>query len=98
MRMRAARRRGQCACAHVQVLEAKRLVVDEQMGASRAQVLEQARAKLVAAMRFGHTLYIRLANCACDFRSRYASPASPRHPIHMVLALLSRSAATTGGK
>jgi hypothetical protein len=59
---------------HVVVLEAKAMVVEERTGKrSRAQVLEQARCKLVRAMRYGHTLYVRMGNTACSFRANYSS-------------------------
>ena len=52
----------------VQVVEAKRLTLDEVQGVrSRERILEDLRVQLVSAMRFGQTLYIRLADGACDF-------------------------------
>lgn len=56
-----------------QVLEAKRLIIDEQQGRARSVVLERARTQLIKAMRFGHFLYVRLANSACDFCSKYCA-------------------------
>ena len=56
----------------VQVLEAKRMVLDEAKGTARAAVLERARVQLVNAMRFGQVLYVRLANTACDFSNKYS--------------------------
>ena len=57
---------------HVQVLEAKAMVMDERMGKkSRAQIMEAARRTLVNAMRYGQTLLIRMSNTAAPFTSRY---------------------------
>ena len=65
-----------------QVIEAKRLVLDEVTGArSQAEILEGLRQQLVAAMRYGQTLYIRLADSACDFSHAYSDEA------HFPLAL-----------
>ena len=50
------------------VIEAKQLVLDEATGRrTHEQVMESLRETLVNAMRFGQTLYIRMADCACDF-------------------------------
>ena len=50
------------------VIEAKQLVLDEATGRrTHAQVMESLRETLVNAMRYGSTLYIRLADSACDF-------------------------------
>lgn len=59
---------------HAQVLEAKEMVVDERTGRrSRAQVLERARVRLVNALRYGQTFYIRMANTATSFKTHYTS-------------------------
>ena len=59
-----------------QVIEAKRLVLDEVTGAkTHAEVMEQLRTQLVSAMRYGQTLYIRMADSACDFCGSYTDPA-----------------------
>ena len=61
----------------VQVLEAKAMVVEERTGRrSRAQVLEQARQKLVNAMRYGQALYVRMSTTACAFRTTYNGATS----------------------
>ena len=60
----------------VPILEAKKMFMDERTGASRESVLDEARQKLVQAMKGGCTLYIRLANSACDFLHKYTNPAS----------------------
>ena len=56
------------------VLEAKRMVLD--VATSRktlSEVLDECRKHLVNAMRFGQTLYIRLADSACDFSGQFSS-------------------------
>lgn len=58
------------------ILEAKKMFMDERAGATRESVLDDARAKLVQAMKMGTTLYIRLANSACDFLSKYTNQES----------------------
>ena len=55
----------------VQVLEAKRLILDEAKGMARSEVLERARTQLVKAIRFGQVLYVRMGNTACDFCGKY---------------------------
>jgi hypothetical protein len=61
----------------VQVIEAKQMVVEERTGRRNvAQCLEQARQRLVNAMRYGQTLYVRMSNTACAFTTRYSSPTS----------------------
>lgn len=61
----------------VQVLEAKAMVVEERTGKrSRAQILEQARVKLVNAMRYGQQMYVRMGNTACAFKIHYSSPTT----------------------
>ena len=60
-----------------QILEAKQMVVDERMRKkSRAQILESARQRLVNAMRYGQTLYIRMSNTATSFKQYYTSPTT----------------------
>lgn len=59
-----------------QVIEAKRLVLEEVTGKkTHADTLESLRQQLVAAMRYGQTLYIRLADSACDFSHSYSDDA-----------------------
>ena len=59
-----------------QVVEAKRLVLEEVTGKkTHADTLEALRQQLVAAMRYGQTLYIRLADSACDFSHSYSDDA-----------------------
>jgi hypothetical protein len=59
-----------------QVVEAKRLVLEEVTGKkTHAETLEALRQQLVAAMRYGQTLYIRLADSACDFSHTYSDEA-----------------------
>ena len=61
----------------VQVLEAKAMVLEERTGRrNRAQVLEQARIRLVNAMRFGQTLYVRMSTSACQFKTTYSGPST----------------------
>ena len=56
-----------------QVVEAKRLVLEEVTGKrSHADTMEGLRQQLVAAMRYGQTLYVRLADSACDFVHAYS--------------------------
>jgi hypothetical protein len=56
------------------VLEAKKLVLDcVQKRQTREQALEHCRTQLVSAMRYGQTLYVRLADSACDFNSQFSS-------------------------
>ena len=57
-----------------QVLEAKKMLVDERQGKTRTAVLEHARKQLVKTLRLGQTFYIRLANSACDFVGKYSGP------------------------
>jgi hypothetical protein len=54
-----------------QILETKKLLLDERQGMVRPAVLERTRTQLVKAMRSGQVLYVRLTNTACDFCSRY---------------------------
>ena len=56
-----------------QVLDAKKLVLDERKGVARDALLEQSRVQLVRALRYGQALYIRLSNAACDFCNKYSS-------------------------
>ena len=59
-----------------QVVEAKRLVLEEGTGKKTHEAtLEGLRQQLVAAMRYGQTLYIRLADSACDFSHAYSDDA-----------------------
>ena len=59
-----------------QVVEAKRLVLEEVTGKKTHEAtLEGMRQQLVAAMRYGQTLYIRLADSACDFSHAYSDDA-----------------------
>ena len=61
----------------VQVLEAKRMIMEERMGrCNRAQLLEQARLKLVNAMRYGQVLYVRMSTTACAFKTTYNGPTT----------------------
>ena len=56
-----------------QVVEAKRLVLEEVTGKrSHADTMEGLRQQLVSAMRYGQTLYVRLADSACDFLHAYS--------------------------
>ncbi len=58
----------------VQVIEAKAMVLDERTRRrSRAQAVDDARRRLVNAMRLGQTLLVRLSNVAWQFLDRYAS-------------------------
>lgn len=58
----------------VQVLELKEMVVDEHTGRrSHAEVMENARQRLVNAMRYGQTLYVRLSNTVPALRTRYTA-------------------------
>jgi hypothetical protein len=59
------------------VIEAKRAVLDvAQARQSLEQVLEHFRQTLVSAMRYGQTLYVRLADSAADFSNRFNSDES----------------------
>ena len=61
----------------VQVLEAKAMVIEERTGKrNRPQILEQARIKLVNAMRYGQTLYVRMSNTATQFVTTYSGPTT----------------------
>ena len=54
------------------VIEAKRLVLDVAMKRkTHEEVMESLRRELVAAMRFGHVLYVRLGDSAADFRTMF---------------------------
>lgn len=57
---------------HAEFLEGKQLFMEERGGTPRPELMERARKQLVNAMRHGLTLYIRLANSACDFVGRYS--------------------------
>lgn len=60
-----------------QILEAKQMVVDERMRKkNRTQILEGARQRLVNAMRYGQTFYIRMSNTATSFKTYYTSPTT----------------------
>ena len=62
------------------VLEAKQICLDERTGRrTRALIMEDNRKQLVHAMRYGRTLYIRCANVACPWTSRYV--ADDRFPL-----------------
>ena len=53
-------------------IEAKRMVLDvARKSATLDETLEQCRVQLVNAMRFGKTLYVRLADSACDFANTF---------------------------
>ena len=55
-------------------LEAKKLVLDVAMKRrSHSEVMEALREQLVNCMKFGQTLYIRLADSACDFVHSFTS-------------------------
>ncbi len=57
------------------VLEAKKIVVDGFQGVrSSENIMEDNRKALINAMKYGQTLYIRMANGATDFLDRYTSP------------------------
>ena len=61
----------------VQVLEAKAMVIEERTcKRNRPQILEQARIKLVNAMRYGQTLYVRMSNTATQFVTTYSGPTT----------------------
>lgn len=54
------------------VIEAKKLVLDVALKKkTRDEVLEHLRRELVAAMRFGHVLYVRLGDSAADFKTMF---------------------------
>ncbi|KAG9391722.1 hypothetical protein J8273_6498 [Carpediemonas membranifera] len=62
---------------HTMILEAKKMVVDTMQGQrSHEQIMEDNRKALVNAMKYGETLYIRLANGAPDFKEKYTDPES----------------------
>jgi len=64
------------------VLEAKSLVLDAARGVkSIDEILEGCRMQLVNSMRYGQTLYIRLADSACDFKGMFSSP--DRFPLEV---------------
>ena len=57
------------------IVEAKKMVVDvASKRKSQEDVMESLRVHLVNCMRFGQTLYIRLADSACDFLHQFTSP------------------------
>jgi len=59
---------------HAQVIETKKMVLDENRGArTRGQIMEDLRQRLVCAMRYGQTLYFRMSNTACNIVSKYSS-------------------------
>ena len=53
------------------MIEAKKLVLDVAKKKTRDEVLENLRKELVAAMRFGHVLYVRLGDSAADFKTMF---------------------------
>lgn len=60
-----------------QILEAKQMVMEERMRKkNRAQILESARQRLVNAMRYGQTFYVRMSNTATSFKTHYTSPTT----------------------
>ena len=46
------------------------------------EVMEGLRQQLVACMRYGKTLYVRLADSACDFAGTFSSDASSSFDAH----------------
>jgi hypothetical protein len=58
---------------HAVFVEAKALFLRERTGTPRAELMEELRCALVNAMRHGLTLYVRLANGACDFVNTYSA-------------------------
>ena len=59
---------------HAQVIDVKRMVVEVHTRATTVPAMrEEARRRLVNAMRYGHVLYIRLANCVPPFRTSFTS-------------------------
>ena len=56
------------------IVEAKKMVLDVAMKrATHEEVMESLRLQLVNCMKFGQTLYIRMADSACDFRNTFTS-------------------------
>ena len=54
------------------VIEAKKLVLDVALKRkTHEEVMEYLRTELVAAMRFGHVLYVRLGDSAADFKTMF---------------------------
>ena len=65
------------AYRNCQILEAKQLVLEERTGKrSRPQILEEARKKLVNALRYGQVLYVRMSTSAVRFKGTYTSPTT----------------------
>jgi hypothetical protein len=59
------------------VIEAKRCVMGPRLeGMTDADVQEMLRKELVSALKFGHTLYIRMTNTAASFLEKYCKPDS----------------------
>jgi len=62
---------------NAQVLEAKKMFMDEnQKRATREEILEGARKQLVSALKYGSTLYVRMANSAADLVGKYSGPTT----------------------
>lgn len=56
------------------IVEAKKMVLDVAMKRkTREEVLEYLRQQLVNCMKYGQTLYIRMADSACDFVTTFTS-------------------------
>ena len=61
--------------AEATVVEAKKLVLEvRSAGTPLEAVREQLRAELVHAMRWGHSLVVRMTNTAADFAGSYCAP------------------------
>merc|ERR1711998_213434 len=56
------------------ILEAKKMFMDEKQGErTHEEVMEDNRKALINSIKYGHTLYIRLANSAANFKGKYTS-------------------------
>ena len=72
------------------VIEAKKLVLDVAMKKrTHEEAMEGLRVELVNCMRFGHTLYLRLTDSACDFKNMFNGDDT------FPLALFDRSVVTS---
>lgn len=88
------------------VIEAKRLVLDVRTaGMPLEAAREGLRSSLLHALRYGHTLVLRLANSAADFMGSYCAPDTfphcvfeqPKWPNNTTIALAPANAEAAGG-
>ena len=88
------------------IIEAKRLVLDVRTAGMPLEVAREGlRSSLLHALRYGHTLVVRLTNSAANFLGCYCAPDTfplcvfeqPKWPNNATIALTPDSAKTTSG-